>query len=57
MSGRLNALARDKVIDAKNVKHFVLDECNEMLEQLGQSCEFGAHIIPSSFILINSPTT
>jgi hypothetical protein len=25
--GRLNALARDKVLDAKNVKHFVLDEC------------------------------
>jgi len=44
--GRLNALARDKVLDAKNVKHFVLDECDKMLEQLGQSCEFGAH--PSS---------
>ncbi|KAF7340087.1 Histidine kinase [Mycena venus] len=24
--GRLNALARDKVLDAKNVKHFVLDD-------------------------------
>lgn len=35
--GRLNALARDKVLDAKNVKHFVLDECDKMLEQLGQS--------------------
>ena len=33
--GRLNALARDKVLDAKNVKHFVLDECDKMLEQLG----------------------
>jgi len=33
--GRLNALVRDKVLDAKNVKHFVLDECNKMLEQLG----------------------
>jgi len=32
--GRLNALARDKVLDAKNVKHFVLDECDKMLEQL-----------------------
>lgn len=33
--GRLNALVRDKVMDAKNVKHFVLDECDKMLEQLG----------------------
>ena len=33
--GRLNALARDKVLDAKHVKHFVLDECDKMLEQLG----------------------
>ncbi|KAJ7801796.1 P-loop containing nucleoside triphosphate hydrolase protein [Mycena olivaceomarginata] len=32
--GRLNTLARDKVLDAKNVKHFVLDECDKMLEQL-----------------------
>ncbi|KAI0005369.1 hypothetical protein BJV74DRAFT_875326 [Russula compacta] len=32
--GRLNALVRDKVLDAKNVKHFVLDECDKMLEQL-----------------------
>jgi len=32
--GRLNALTRDKVLDAKNVKHFVLDECDKMLEQL-----------------------
>ena len=33
--GRLNALTRDKALDAKNVKHFVLDECHKMLEQLG----------------------
>ncbi|VDC01941.1 unnamed protein product [Peniophora sp. CBMAI 1063] len=32
--GRLNALVRDKVLDAKHVKHFVLDECDKMLEQL-----------------------
>ena len=32
--GRLNALARDKVLDATNVKHFVLDGCDKMLEQL-----------------------
>jgi ATP-dependent RNA helicase UAP56/SUB2 len=33
--GRLNALVRDKLLDAKHVKHFVLDECDKMLEQLG----------------------
>jgi hypothetical protein len=33
--GRLNALTRDKILDAKNVKHFTLDECDKMLEQLG----------------------
>jgi len=32
--GRLNALTRDKVLEAKSVKHFVLDECDKMLEQL-----------------------
>jgi len=32
--GRLNALGRDKFLDASNVKHFVLDECDKMLEQL-----------------------
>lgn len=33
--GRLNALTRDKILDPKHVKHFVLDECDKMLEQLG----------------------
>lgn len=33
--GRLNQLTRDKVFNAKHVKHFVLDECDKMLEQLG----------------------
>ncbi|KAF8588465.1 P-loop containing nucleoside triphosphate hydrolase protein [Ramaria rubella] len=32
--GRLNALARDKYLNSKHVKHFVLDECDKMLEQL-----------------------
>ncbi|KAG9009433.1 Suppressor of the cold-sensitive snRNP biogenesis mutant brr1-1 [Tulasnella sp. 427] len=33
--GRLNGLVRDKALDPKRVKHFVLDECDKMLEQLG----------------------
>jgi len=32
--GRLNALGRDKILDPKHVKHFVLDECDKMLDQL-----------------------
>ncbi|KAH8120505.1 ATP-dependent RNA helicase SUB2 [Phellopilus nigrolimitatus] len=32
--GRLNALARDKILVPTHVKHFVLDECDKMLEQL-----------------------
>lgn len=34
--GRLNALVRDKALNGATVKHFVLDECDKLLEQLGQ---------------------
>ena len=33
--GRLNALVRDKALNGATVKHFVLDECDKLLEQLG----------------------
>uniref|UniRef100_A0A671RMH3 RNA helicase n=2 Tax=Sinocyclocheilus anshuiensis TaxID=1608454 RepID=A0A671RMH3_9TELE len=32
--GRILALVRNKTLNLKNVKHFVLDECDKMLEQL-----------------------
>ena len=32
--GRILALARGKHLDMSNMKHFVLDECDQMLEQL-----------------------
>uniref|UniRef100_A0A3Q1FKE9 RNA helicase n=1 Tax=Acanthochromis polyacanthus TaxID=80966 RepID=A0A3Q1FKE9_9TELE len=32
--GRILALIRNKTLTLKNVKHFVLDECDKMLEQL-----------------------
>ncbi|KAH6798324.1 DEAD/DEAH box RNA helicase family protein [Perilla frutescens var. frutescens] len=32
--GRILALARDKDLSLKNVRHFVLDECDKMLESL-----------------------
>ena len=34
--GRLNALVRDKKLSLRNVKAFVLDECDKMLDQRGQ---------------------
>ena len=33
--GRLLALVRNKKLNLKNLKHFVLDECDKMLEELG----------------------
>lgn len=33
--GRLLQLADEKNLSLKNVKHFVLDECDKMLESLG----------------------
>ncbi|VEU23437.1 DEKNAAC104485 [Brettanomyces naardenensis] len=32
--GRLNALVRDKIMRLNNVKNFVIDECDKVLEQL-----------------------
>jgi len=33
--GRILALARQKTLGMKHIKHFVLDECDKMLETLG----------------------
>lgn len=34
--GRILGLARDKDLGLKNVRHFILDECDKMLESLGK---------------------
>lgn len=34
--GRLNALVRDKHLRLGSLRHFVLDECDKMLEQIGE---------------------
>lgn len=39
--GRILALIRNKSLSLKNVKHFVLDECDKMLEQLGVFLSLG----------------
>jgi ATP-dependent RNA helicase UAP56/SUB2 len=33
--GRINALVRDRHLRLANLKHFVLDECDKMLDQPG----------------------
>lgn len=38
--GRILALTRDKDLGLKNVRHFILDECDKMLESLGLSLLF-----------------
>lgn len=38
--GRILALARDKDLSLKNVRHFILDECDKMLESLGMLSNF-----------------
>ena len=34
--GRIKALAMNKTLNLKNIKHFILDECDKMLETLGK---------------------
>lgn len=34
--GRILALIKSKKLNLKHLKHFVLDECDKMLEQLGK---------------------
>ena len=34
--GRILALVRDKALCVKDVKHFILDECDKVLVQLGK---------------------
>ena len=37
--GRTLALIRNKSLNLRHIKHFILDECDKMLEQLGE-CAF-----------------
>ncbi len=34
--GRILALSRQKSLNLKTIKHFILDECDKMLEALGK---------------------
>jgi ATP-dependent RNA helicase UAP56/SUB2 len=47
--GRILALVRSKKLNLKNLKYFILDECDKMLEQLGNNiliCMFGVETNP-----------
>jgi ATP-dependent RNA helicase DDX39 len=47
--GRILALVKSKKLDLKNLKHFVLDECDKMLEQLGKKlCLRYVMLLPSA---------
>jgi ATP-dependent RNA helicase UAP56/SUB2 len=35
--GRLNALVREKNLSLRSIRHFILDECDKMLDQVGKS--------------------
>lgn len=50
--GRLNALVRDKHLRLGNVRIFVLDECDKMLDQIGET-----FVLPASIFIANLPKT
>lgn len=55
--GRILGLARDKDLSLKSVRHFILDECDKMLESLGMAMllDMAASTLNSSFFsLMNS---
>lgn len=46
--GRILALVRNRSLNLRNVKHFVLDECDKMLEQLGECPSLGLWGLPET---------
>eukprot|EP01044_Picomonas_judraskeda_P002229 COSAG03_NODE_153_length_11455_cov_49.158771_7_plen_75_part_00 len=44
--GRIQQLIREGDLKLDKVKHFVLDECDQMLEQLGKSSRVPAPLSP-----------
>lgn len=40
--GRLNALVRDKKLRLSNIRMFILDECDKMLDQIGRISALGS---------------
>ncbi len=51
--GRILALVKSKKLDLKNLKHFVLDECDKMLEQLGKLLFFFVFVVLGTVLLFS----
>ena len=49
--GRILALIRNKKLNFKHLKHFILDECDKMLEQLGKF-DNNSHTMPLTIIIM-----
>ena len=49
--GRILALVRDKTLNTKNIKHFILDECDKMLDQLGKEWLRGGIVCNGVFVV------
>jgi hypothetical protein len=59
--GRIVALAREKDLSLKNVGHFILDECDKMIESVGKflssflpCIEFSGHILYGVYMMRGS---
>ena len=50
--GRILALAREKDLSLKNVRHFILDECDKMLESLGNLLSLLACFLCSAIFIL-----
>lgn len=50
--GRILALVRDKTLNTKHLKHFILDECDKMLDQLGEDHTVSLEMARNRFLLV-----
>ena len=55
--GRILALVRSKKLNLRNLKHFVLDECDKMLEALGKILSRFCTSVPWGKFLCQSQLT
>jgi ATP-dependent RNA helicase UAP56/SUB2 len=53
--GRLNALVREKKLSLRNVKAFVLDECDKMLDQIGKQAHLAHRDVPYLHLARHAP--
>lgn len=52
--GRLLALIRSKALSLKHVKHFILDECDKVLAELGNVYCYTIFVIKILFRIVHS---